>query len=261
MSKKVTLLSLTGLAPDQLADVLVQNPRAYMAVKGAVAEKHLELFFTGLRDKGTLESFRRGQGDFEKDFYIKLPETKRLLSVECKNVQVFSITSAAMIVGYLEFLLQSKRISPLKIQPMNMVRKDLIKQFKALPLELRESGMARYEFSAAALAGSSLTKLGAMKYLQQFDATPVSIDFQRTRNSRDLADGKNQKGQRFYRYNEVDVVAACLFSRTLKWEFVFAASKDVDCHPKFRTRIHNRMILNPESWHHDFITAASRMTR
>ncbi len=70
MSKKTSLFSLTGLAQDQLAEVLVENPRAYMAVKGAVAEKHLEILLTDLQNNGAVTSFRKGRGDFEKDFYV-----------------------------------------------------------------------------------------------------------------------------------------------------------------------------------------------
>ena len=262
MSKKVTLLSLTGLAPDQLADVLVENPRAYMAVKGAVAEKHLELLLAGLRERGTVASFRRGEGDFEKDFYVQLSKSDRPLAVECKNVQVISITSVGIIANYLNFLIQTKRISPLTTAAKEMTRGEFVKCFKALPIELRESGISRYEFSAMELSkGVTLKAGGATRYLDQFDLAPISIDFQRTRNSRDLKDGSDQRGQRYYSYKEVDVVAACLFTRTLKWEFVFAASTDVDCHPQFRSRIHSRMILKPMSWHHDFLKAAHRVPR
>lgn len=38
----ITLEKLTGLSDQDLAGVFTKNPRAYMAVKGAVAEKHLE---------------------------------------------------------------------------------------------------------------------------------------------------------------------------------------------------------------------------
>ncbi len=142
-----------------------------------------------------------------------------------------------------------------------MSRAELTKCFKTLPIALRESGIARYEFSASVLANKIALDAGASQYLKQFNLAPVSIDFQRTRNSRDLKDGSDQKGQRFYLYEEVEVVAACLFSRTLKWEFVFAASIDMDCHPQFQSRIHSRMILNPTAWHHSLLTAARRVPK
>ena len=160
MSKKVTLLSLTGLAPDQLADVLVENPRAYMAVKGAVAEKHLELLLAGLRERGAVASFRRGEGDFEKDFYVQLSKSDRPLAVECKNVQVISITSVGIIANYLNFLIQTKRISPLTTAAKDMTRGEFVKCFKALPIELRESGISRYEFSAMELSKGVTLKAG-----------------------------------------------------------------------------------------------------
>jgi len=45
----------------------------------------------------------------------------------------------------------------------------------------------------------------------------MSIDFQRTRNSQD-----DSNSTRLYYVNEIDIVAACLFPRTLKWSFLFA---------------------------------------
>ena len=246
MNKKTTLLDLTGLSSDQLAEVLAGNPRAYMAVKGAVAEKHLELYLNGLRDQGKLDSFRHGQGDFEKDFYVKITKTSK------------PIMSADTIASYLGFLKKTGRSSQVKAVPGKMTRKELVEIYNALPIELRESGVARYEFSAATLSKGIKLEASASKYLSQFNEAPVSIDFQRTRNSRDGKDGSNQKSQRFYPVKEVDIVAACLFSRTLKWEFVFAASSDLDRHPSFRSRLHNNMVLKPEAWHHEFLAAAKR---
>ena len=49
--KNITLEKLTGLSDQDLADVFAKNPRAYMAVKGAVAEKHLENVLVIIRPK------------------------------------------------------------------------------------------------------------------------------------------------------------------------------------------------------------------
>lgn len=48
--------ALTGLTDDELADVLIDNPRAYMAVKGAVAEKHLEKILSKHVEHGQIVS-------------------------------------------------------------------------------------------------------------------------------------------------------------------------------------------------------------
>ncbi len=261
MSKKATLLKLTGLSPDQIADVLVENPRAYMAVKGAVAEKHLELQFESLRSKGLISFFRRGHGDFEKDFYVQISKAGPEIKVECKNVQVASIASADTKANYLRFLARTHRIELSAGAVGKMSSAELTAAIKKLSQEFRESGIPRYEFSAGVMKAGSTLAHGAAPYLAQFKKAPISIDFQRTRNSRDLKDGSNQKSQRFYEFKEVDVVAACLFSRTMKWEFVFAASRDLDCHPQFRSRINCKMVLNPSVWHGDFFDAAHRVRR
>ena len=59
-------------------------------------------------------------------------------------------------------------------------------------------------------------------------ASPITVDFQRTRNQ--------QRGPqyRFYAPDEFHVLAACLWNRTGRWEFVYIATKaEVD--PKIRT--------------------------
>jgi hypothetical protein len=88
---------------------------------------------------------------------------------------------------------------------------------------------------------------GVEMYLNRFNQTPLSIDFQRTRNARDGTKGDG-KMNRFYKKGEVDVVAACLFSRTLKWEFIFCSAKHLPVHPKYSDRYSNRLIINPKHW-------------
>lgn len=48
---------------------------------------------------------------------------------------------------------------------------------------------------------------------------PIKVELQKTRNSRD------GKRTRWYRFNEFDVIAACLFNRTLDWSFAFCATR------------------------------------
>lgn len=52
------LEKLSGLTPNELAEVLENNPRAYMAVKGAVAEEHLKKYFIELGNNGHIAQFR-----------------------------------------------------------------------------------------------------------------------------------------------------------------------------------------------------------
>ena len=92
MSEQPTLYELSGLSSDDLAQVLSSNPRAYMAVKGAVAEKHLDIYLQRMVEHEQIKAYRSGEGDFEKDFYIHLNDgTERI--IECKNVQVLNIGS------------------------------------------------------------------------------------------------------------------------------------------------------------------------
>ena len=91
MSEQPTLYELSGLSPEDLAQVLSSNPRAYMAVKGAVAEKHLDIFLQSMVEQNLIAQYRLGEGDFEKDFYITLRDGTEKI-IECKNVQVISIS-------------------------------------------------------------------------------------------------------------------------------------------------------------------------
>ena len=52
------LFKLCGLSPDELADALENNPRAYMAVKGAVAEVHLNKYFVELGNSGKIAGLK-----------------------------------------------------------------------------------------------------------------------------------------------------------------------------------------------------------
>jgi hypothetical protein len=67
----------------------------------------------------------------------------------------------------------------------------------------------------------------------------ITIDFQRTRDPKGVA------GARYYLPSEFDVVAACLWNRTGKWEFLFAATKDLPRHKKYPDRLSNRLPVDP----------------
>jgi hypothetical protein len=66
---------------------------------------------------------------------------------------------------------------------------------------------------------------------------PITIDFQRTRDPKGVA------GARYYLPNEFDVVAACLWNRTGRWEFLFAATSELPRHAKYPDRIGNRVKI------------------
>lgn len=57
------------------------------------------------------------------------------------------------------------------------------------------------------------------------------IETQKTRSS------KGDPASRFYKYTQFDVVAACLFSVTGKWEFRFARASDLSPHSEFPDRL------------------------
>ena len=249
------LLVLTGLSDSELADVLAANPRAYMAVKGAVAEKHLENILEGLKSRGQIASFRQGKGDFEKDFYFTPIRGKRELVIECKNVEVIKETTRDSKLTYFQFLLEkgylnAEAVVRLKaLMSLSKISANDLESFKrSLPVQLRESSLARYEFSASSL--KTALKLGkgtTRDFLRQFDENPLSIDFQRTRNSTE-AEGEHPKARRFYKVGELDIVAACLFTRTLKWEFIYCKAKNLLRHETFKNRYTNRLRLKPEFW-------------
>jgi len=127
--------------------------------------------------------------------------------------------------------------------------KQLVELINQLPQAFRESGLPRYHFSVSLVeenfAGTE------EEYLHLFDKFPLSIDFQRTRNSR--GDGADGKENRFYRLEEIDYVGACLFSRTLGWTFIFAHASCFPIHPKFTERYSNSLKIMPGEWHRSLI--------
>lgn len=65
----------------------------------------------------------------------------------------------------------------------------------------------------------------------------VTVDFQRTRNQ------KNDPGARFYKPEEFDVLAACLWNRTRQWKFAYVSTRDLPRHPKYPDRQSNRVTI------------------
>jgi len=59
----------------------------------------------------------------------------------------------------------------------------------------------------------------------------IRVEVQKTRAS------KNDPASRYYRLTEFDVVAACLFSATRRWEFRYARSIDLDQHKDYPDRL------------------------
>ena len=254
-TKNITLEKLTGLSAQDLADVFAKNPRAYMAVKGAVAEKHLENLLFSYKQKGKIKNFKSASGDFDKDFYVTLLNNKTI-SLECKNVQVLNTSSKKILPQYIKFLIEreyleedwlintfkhmSKKseLSTYSTRQINSLDQCLELIFnkklkstellKYFPQELRESGVPRYEFSASMVKETNIFNITIDSFIKQFDLNPLTIDFQRTRNSTN-ADGDNRK-QRLYRTDEIDVVGACLFSRTMRWQFIFGHSSRFAIH-------------------------------
>ena len=277
-SNNITLDKLTGLSDQELADVFAKNPRAYMAVKGAVAEKHLEKVLIGYRDQGLINSFKSDSGDFDKDFYVTLNDGREV-SLECKNVQVLNTGAKKLLPGYIKFLVENNYLTQdwllatvrnlaqgggildanQKLDTLQEILNEIVAQkaktsnelFKAFPQELRESGVPRYEFSSSLVSEPDITRIGVNQFLEQFSDYPLTIDFQRTRNSTDN-DG-NTRRQRLYRTDEIDIVGACLFSRTMHWQFVFGHSRHFEIHKNYEDRFANKFLIEPLKWSYNLL--------
>ncbi len=255
------LTQLTGLTSDELADVLEKNPRAYMAVKGAVAEKHLERILNILVNEGRIKSVREADGDFDKDFYI-IDNTGKTISIECKNIEVIKTTKKPERLNYLTYLAENKFISDNNLidivtnntgknittidELQKLSSSELTIVLKYLPQQLRESGTPRYQFSSNNIIVKSCLDIEPYKFIEQFDNNKLSIDFQRTRNSTDT-DGDTRRN-RLYQVGEVDIVAACLFSRTMNWEFIYAKASAFETHNNYPDRYKNSLKIHKSHW-------------
>jgi hypothetical protein len=83
------------------------------------------------------------------------------------------------------------------------------------------------------------------------DGTP-RIDFQRTRAA------KSDPCSRYYRFEELEIVAACLHLQTERWEFSFAPANALDPHPKCEGRLSNRVRLDGR-WSADLVAVLERI--
>ncbi len=262
MERETKLYQLTGLRPEEIGEVFDQNPRAYMAVKGAVAEKHLENHLNRCLARGEIREFNKASADSDKDFYVTSNSNTQYV-VECKNVRVLSISNKQHKKEYILYCISEGFVSreivcnkikhdllnddtieleaginKLKVAQLDEIEKMLI------PKEVRESGLERYKFSADKIHNQYNGNI--KDYLNQLNMQ-LEIDFKRTRNSLDDETGDSKKN-RLYRTDEIDIVAACLFSRTLRWEFVFGPKSTFPIHSKYPDRYSDKLIINPDTW-------------
>lgn len=267
---KITLYDLTGLSDHEVAEALAENPRAYMAVRGAVAEKHLEKYLNQLLSAGQISEFRTASSDFDKDFVIVTLSGDEYI-LECKNVQVLTPSTKRLKAKYIAYLLSQQEIgidefvrylseSTTLREAYNLPENKLVAQIeellsqektsvlenfiRQLPQALRESGHTRYEFSKSFLFNTLAVEGQEDSFIQQFyDPKPMSIDFQKTRNTK----GEKQEA-RFYQTDEIDIVAACLFPRTLEWQFLFGRAKYFEMHKVHTDRYSNKLVIQSPYW-------------
>jgi|GEM_PF-3518471 len=265
-----TIEDLTGLSASDLAEALANNPRAYMALKGAVAEKHLEKHLSWLQSQGQIESFARAASDFEKDFTVVLQDGSKFF-IECKNAEVAKQTTKAAKVSYLKFLVAAGYLAAenfssiltdslagqlgIYFDPFEVLdRLDgraLGAIYQRIPQSLRESGIPRYRFSLDQLAHGSIDGVSTDDFLTQFENPEVSritVDFQRTRNAADEQASKENTKSRLYTLDEIDVLGVCLFSRTLRWEFIFSACAYFPRSSEYSNCYDNRLSVIPGCW-------------
>lgn len=253
---RFNLFDATGLEPEELSDVFQANPRAYMAVRGAVSELHLAKVVEALKAQAVIDSYRTASGDMDKDFYLRIGEVE--LCLECKNVEVIKMGNRSSKIDYLKFLIEkgymsaesvSRIMADLRCSSSDFqmcTAAELTGIFKKLPQQYRESGMAKYDYSSSRLGQAKVGILDDDKFIDQFLDNPITIDFQRTRNSTDL-EGDTRR-QRFYKVGEIDIVGACLFARTMEWKFLFASASNFDRHPMYEDRYSNKLVFRPKIW-------------
>lgn len=66
----------------------------------------------------------------------------------------------------------------------------------------------------------------------------MTVDFMRTRYAK-----TKKPSARFYQASEFDILAACLFNQTGKWEFKFIGTRFLDSHPKYAKRLDSKVSL------------------
>ena len=77
------------------------------------------------------------------------------------------------------------------------------------------------------------------------------VEVQKTRAS------KNDPASRFYRASQFDVVAACLFSSTGRWDFRYRRTRDMRRHDRFDDRLAAVQRID-DSWSTSLIGALAR---
>jgi hypothetical protein len=75
------------------------------------------------------------------------------------------------------------------------------------------------------------------------DGTP-RVDFQRTRAS------KADPCSRYYSADDFDILAACLHARTERWEYAFAATRELDEHRKCSGKLSSNVVVDAR-WRDD----------
>lgn len=258
----VGIYEATGLSSEELYEVFSKNPRAYMAVRGAVAEKHLEKQLDNLYRRGCIQDYRSASGDMEKDFYILTNGTWK--TIECKNVQVIPTSTKQDRIEYIKFLssqglidnheittiISSLGISSTNFPLERLAATQVNEIYKRIPQELRESGLAKYTYSSSKLRHVNLGEIRDNEFILQFHSSPMTIDFQRTRNSTSTEDGDTRRN-RYYQLGEFDIVAACLFTRTKQWQFLYTSSNFVPRHQTYIDRHSNKLTIHPNEWTSD----------
>jgi hypothetical protein len=83
----------------------------------------------------------------------------------------------------------------------------------------------------------------------------MTVDFMRTRYAKTVG----PQG-RFYKPTEFQILAACLFNQTGRWEFRFISTTKLPRHKNYRGRIDNRISLGSSThyagfWQEDLVSA------
>jgi len=99
----------------------------------------------------------------------------------------------------------------------------------------------------------------SQSFLSQFADMPLSIDFQRTRNTASEA-GEEHKN-RLYKVGEIDMVGACLFSRTKRWEFIYAQAQNFEVHGSYPEHYRNTLRIDSAYWTTDLCEVLSSFIR
>jgi hypothetical protein len=214
-----------------------------------------------LKAKGAISEYRRGQGDFEKDFYDLLSGKKKEISIECKSVQVLDgRKNVALLREYLAFLKRNQYEVDLSSE-VKLQRPMAPRCARPLRPSLRSTRTAVFPGSTSVepwqKKNGPISEGDSRKYLERFGGQSIMIDFKRTRNSRDLGKTDN-KAQRLYRVGEMDIVAACLFGRALEWDFVYCGAHCFVKHKNYRDRFLGALQVDPTAWATDLVTVLNK---